>query len=131
MLSQEELVQIMAVGVSIIEDQMFGSADGDKQIPSRVDGEDQTGFVLTLIRQERESQDDKWGAQHHDVEEWSMILVEEIGEWAGAMLDEAGEGMSREAWDILAGLYGLGDEDARKWLETHKWPERQQEVFDA
>ena len=124
-------MQILAVGVSILEDQKFGSADGDKHIRGRLDGETQTGFVLTLIRQERESQDDKWGPQHHDPEEWAMIMAEEIGEWAGVMLDEAGEGMSREAWDILHGLYELGDEDARKWLETHEWPERQQEVFDA
>ncbi len=130
MLSQEELVQIMAVGVSIIEDQEFGSADGEKGI-GRTDGETQTGFVLTLIRQERESQDDKWGSQHHDAEEWAMILREELGEWAGEVLKEAKEGMSREAWEILHGLYQLGDVQAREWVETHNWPERQQEVFDA
>lgn len=138
MLSQEELVQIMAVGVSILEDQMFGLADGEKQI-GRVDGEDQTGFVLTLIRQERESQDDKWGPQHHDAEEWAMILLEEMGEWAGEVLKEAEEevvrkaeeGMSLEAWEILRGLYELGDVRARHWLKGHEWSDRQQEVFDG
>ena len=121
---------MLGVGVSILEDQEFGSADGEKQI-GRPDGEDQTGFVLTLIRQERESQDDKWGPQHHDGEEWSMILVEEIGEWAGEQLKEANEGMSREVWDILHEIYKLGDVRAREWVETHNWPDRQQEVFDG
>ena len=130
MRSHEELLQAAGVIVSLIEDQMFGSADGEKQI-GRPDGEDQTGFVLTLIRQERESQDDKWGPQHHDSEEWAMILCEEFGEWAGERLKESHEGMSREAWDILHEIYKLGDVRAREWVETHNWPDRQQEVFDG
>ncbi len=127
--SHRELIQALAVGVSIIEDAMYGSAHHDKQI-GRADGATQADIVLTLIREERESQDDKWGPQHHDSEEWAMILAEEIGEWAGEVLKEATEGMSRPSWEVLHEFWKQGDQKAREWLETHNWPDRMQEVFD-
>ncbi len=127
--SHRELIQVLAVAVAMIEDEMYGSANGTKQI-GRADGATQADIVLTLIREERESQDDKWGPQHHDAEEWAMILAEEIGEWAGDVLKEAEEGMSRPAWNVLHALWKQGDAEARHWLETHNWPDRIQEVFD-
>ncbi len=132
MRSHDELIQTAGVIVSLIEDLMYGSADYDKPIGGgRSDGATQADIVLALIREEREKQDDKWGPQHHDLEEWAMVLCEEVGEWAGEVLKESNEEMSREAWDILHGIYKLGDVRAREWVETHNWPDRQQEVFDG
>ncbi len=122
MQSHHELLQVLAVGVAMIEDIMYGSAHHDKQI-GRADGVTQADIVLTLIREERESQDDKWGPQHHDAEEWAMILSEEIGEWAGEILREADEDMSRPAWEIIHAMFQLGDVSARQWLETHQMKE--------
>ena len=39
------------------------------------------------IFNERQKQDIKWGEQNHSDEWWMLILVEEIGELAEAMLD--------------------------------------------
>ena len=45
-----------------------------------------------LINAERARQLEKWGVQNHDFPLWSLILIEEVGEFAKAILE--GENMS-------------------------------------
>lgn len=40
-----------------------------------------------LVLTERRRQDEKWGPQNHDDGRWALIFLEEIGEFAQAMLD--------------------------------------------
>ncbi|MFQ5516392.1 MAG: hypothetical protein ACE5E8_02360 [Acidimicrobiia bacterium] len=58
------------------------------------------GVIDALINSERYRQEAKWGQQHHSPMEWIGILGEEYGEACRAV------------------------------LEGHRWPTRQQEVFD-
>ena len=41
-----------------------------------------TWLALEAVRDERESQDAKWGEQNHSPIEWLSVLVEEVGEAA-------------------------------------------------
>ena len=43
-------------------------------------------FVFTILAKEVENQIEKWGYQHHSNSVWLLILLEEIGEVADAML---------------------------------------------
>lgn len=38
--------------------------------------------ILSLITDERRSQESKWGVQNHTPIEWCVILMEEVGEMA-------------------------------------------------
>lgn len=42
--------------------------------------------IFEEVRQERLRQDIKWGEQNHDLFVWTAILVEEVGEFAQAVL---------------------------------------------
>jgi NTP pyrophosphatase (non-canonical NTP hydrolase) len=42
----------------------------------------------TMLDVERDRQDEKWGAQDHSDEKWLVILMEEVGEIAKAMLEK-------------------------------------------
>lgn len=46
------------------------------------------GFSLVIadILAERQRQDEKWGIQNHDSADWHLILVEEVGKAARAIL---------------------------------------------
>ncbi len=117
MKSSEELIQVLAVGVSILEDLRHGVAD-NSQAPGAVP-------IISEIYEERDRQDAKWGPQHHTPEEWAMILVEEMGEWAGEILAEhltRPRTMSGSAWFILCRLHYL-ESEARRWLEFHDFDE--------
>lgn len=48
--------------------------------------------IYTDISTERDSQDAKWGRQHHSMPVWSAILTEECGEVAQAALEVAFHG---------------------------------------
>lgn len=48
--------------------------------------------IYTDISSERDSQDAKWGNQHHSMPVWSAILTEECGEVAEASLQVAFHG---------------------------------------
>ena len=47
--------------------------------------------ILLAIERERERQETKWGEQNHLPEWWQIILLEEIGEAAKALLEGNGE----------------------------------------
>ena len=74
-----EIIQVAAVAVAILQDMEDGRADIEK--PSRE-------RVIDWIVVERSRQDEKWGAQHHDILEWMVILTEELGEAAQAALSD-------------------------------------------
>ena len=80
---REEMVQVAAVAVSIIEDMIYGEAGLSDSC---------TDDVLENIKAERAAQDLKWGPQHHTPEMWLAILMEEVGEAAQAYLHEVEAG---------------------------------------
>jgi hypothetical protein len=138
---EKELIQVMAVACASLENERYGQAAAEAWWTQQSElGEYPTmqAFgVLDDVFTERVSQDEKWGQQEHSRIEWAMILAEEIGEWADEIsavdVIEALDGDVPEqdaAFDILMLLSAAGLK-ARKWLEGHEWPERQQEVYDA
>lgn len=74
--TREEMVQVAAVAVAIIEAIDHGSADRSG-----------TGGILEEIDDERWRQNQKWGAQSHPIPVWLAILMEEVGEAAQAYLE--------------------------------------------
>ena len=48
----------------------------------------QLNGILDDIVLERSRQDAKWGVQNHDLSKWLLILMEEVGELAQALLEE-------------------------------------------
>jgi hypothetical protein len=100
---RDELIQVAAVAVAIIEDLDFGQAKALKywEDPKGSDFGTQAELVLRDVEWERREQDRKWGPQHHSPMEWLAVLGEEYGEACKAA------------------------------LESHEWPDRQQQVYDA
>jgi len=43
--------------------------------------------IISEIKEERYSQDRKWGIQNHNPEWWMQILMEEVGEVSKALLE--------------------------------------------
>lgn len=43
--------------------------------------------IFEEVKAERVRQDKKWGEQHHNVEKWLIIIMEELGEASEAALD--------------------------------------------
>lgn len=58
--------------------------------------------AMSLILQERNRQDQKWGVQNHDPIVWSAILSEECGEFAEAALHHRFGGPSANSLAIEA-----------------------------
>lgn len=79
---REELIQVAAVAVAIVEDLDFGKA--------HIGGDSYHLDVVYEVIDERHRQDAKWGPQHHDIPVWLAILMEEVGEAAKAYLDKEG-----------------------------------------
>lgn len=67
---RDELIQVAAVAVSVVEDLDHGSTLHDRVIS------------LDDVLAERLRQNAKWGPQHHDPIVWLAILAEEVGEAA-------------------------------------------------
>ena len=132
--AQLELVQIAAVVASILEAQLHGATEFERWVTSADGGPAQQGWeILELFAKERQRQDEKWGDQEsHGVITWAMILTEEIGEWADELRISDQE-QTEEEYGVSAAVLkhlALAGEGARKWLNGHEWPERQQQVFD-
>ncbi len=92
-LYRQELIQVAAVVVAMIEDLDYGIADSSKTLtadrPKTTQSKrTQTAPILAQIFEERQNQDAKWGPQHHAPEMWLTILMEEVGEAAQAYLHE-------------------------------------------
>ena len=76
---RDELIQVAAVAVAIVQDLDTGSTEMDSGY---------VGTVLGDIANERDRQEAKWGLQHHPIAEWLSILGEEYGEACKAANDE-------------------------------------------
>lgn len=60
-------------------------------------GHNRTDYVLEDVRDERHAQDEKWGEQNHALPIWHLVLAEEVGEVAEAILEGRASGnYSRE-----------------------------------
>ena len=92
---RQELIQVAAVAVAIVEDLDYGGTDHGR-----------SAAVLEEVQEERVRQDEKWGAQHHDPLTWLMILAEEVGEVA-----EEISSMSEARMQVLQ-----AGRQARRWL---------------
>lgn len=53
--------------------------------------------TLSLVQQEIQRQDKKWGAQNHSILEWNAILGEEFGEVSQAAVETHFRGQAVEA----------------------------------
>lgn len=86
---RDELIQVAAVAVSIVEDLDYGVAHYSRCPETRPRRAAAQGRrVIEEVVSERHRQDIKWGPQHHSPEVWLTILTEEVGEVARAILDE-------------------------------------------
>ena len=103
---REELVQVAAVCVSIIEDMDYEMADSHWSSDGLMLN---TDVVLAEVFDERRRQDEKWGPQHHDWVSWLLILMEEVGEAAEHELG---------ANEIVTRMSTLGLQ-AKAWLEEN------------
>lgn len=112
---REELIQVAAVAVAIVEDLDYGAADSGRVLSHPNDRAQSkktiTSPVLAQVFEERQRQDRKWGRQHHTPAEWMAILMEEVGEAAGECTDP-----TRLA-DLIDQIRYTG-EDA-EWLLRH------------
>lgn len=130
---RQELIQLVAVGVFMLEEDEFGDVDAMAGAPDTdvsTDMRRPSWVFLNLIMPERIRQDEKFGAgRTHKGAESAMILVEEIGEWANEILSRP---WSDSGWQaVMLRLEGAGDM-ARQWIENHDgWVGSQKAVIDA
>lgn len=66
-----------------------------------------------LIQMEREAQIAKWGHQEHSDEKWGMILLEEAGEVAKAVLEKNDAALLQEMVQVAAVL--------EAWITSRTW----------
>lgn len=79
---REELVQVAAVAVAIIEDIDYDQANYTRN-PTQYNALARQGdWVIQGVIHERVRQDQKWGPQSHTANDWLHILMEEVGEAA-------------------------------------------------
>lgn len=127
---ESEAIQVAAVAAALVEDATRpGSPPRER---SGVRGRrwwDPIELVLRMVRDERTRQEEKWGRQRHTSLEWLMILAEEVGELAAEVAGQLGDDTDAESGAVTRLLADAGRE-ARRWIERHPWPERQQRVID-
>ncbi len=85
------------------------------------------------VKYEMIRQDEKWGDQRtHTPAEWFVILAEEFGEAATetAALDLDLYEHDAVFHEIIVHAQAM-ERLVRKWLHSHGWSERQQQVVDA
>jgi NTP pyrophosphatase (non-canonical NTP hydrolase) len=58
--------------------------------------------IITQIQTERERQDAQWGRQDHGPQTWLSILVEEVGEYAKAILEQDDDAIIAEMIQVAA-----------------------------
>ena len=85
---RDELIQVAAVAVAMIEDLDFG-VTGDAMARDNALGE---------VFDERDEQEAKWGPQHHSMMEWLSILGEEYGEACQAANETHDWRAMKRAW---------------------------------
>ncbi len=106
---REEMIQIGAVATAIIHDRDKGGTGNHPEHLRVIEAE---------IAMERARQELKWGSQHHDPIIWMLILMEEVGEAADAiLLPEAEDLMDDLESAGLIGKIGYLGELAHDWLK--------------
>ena len=55
-----------------------------------------------LIQIERDAQDEKWGEQRHSDEKWIVIILEELGEAAKAVIEKNEADILEETVQVAA-----------------------------
>ena len=78
---RDELIQVAAVAIAIV-------TDLDQRSTDLFLDRDAHNKVMKDVFKERVGQENKWGAQHHDIYKWLAILGEEVGEANQAALEE-------------------------------------------
>lgn len=81
---REELIQVAAVAVAALQDFDKGSTEDIS-----IRGHTHFCDLIDELFFERDRQENKWGPQHHSPEKWMVILMEEVGEAANAILEQA------------------------------------------
>ena len=71
---RNELVQVAAVAVAALQDEITGSTRREIGAES---------YILSLVMAERQRQESKWGTRTCPPKKWLRVLVEEVGEVAG------------------------------------------------
>lgn len=129
---ETEAIQVAAVAAALVEDCTRPAAHREGGPSGRPSGRrwwDPIELVLSMIRDERLRQEEKWGNQHHTPLEWLMILAEEVEELAAVVTDPAEDGADARSLAVRQSL-GAAGQEARKWIIEHPWPERQPQVID-
>ena len=67
-----------------------------------------------LIEAERQRQVKKWGNQSHTDGEWSIILAEEVGEWAKEVFDDRPDEKLEELVQVAAVAVAMLTDEVRK-----------------
>ncbi len=122
----DELIQVAAVAVAMLEDDRFGQAHAGMQIS--IDWY-QIDDVFGDIAWERAQQDQKFGVGRHFTKlEWAMILAKEIGQWASEL------NRTKDTWDVMIpdphgdaalvlDMLSQVEGVARRWIKDHAWEE--------
>ena len=80
---RSELIQVAAVAVAAIQNLDAGSTAIETSYEL-----DKSCAIASEVLGERERQEKKWGPQRHHPEKWMVILMEEVGEAAEAVLED-------------------------------------------
>ena len=107
---REELIQVAAVAVAMVEDLDMGVAQVVDET-YRFTGVHEN--IREEISLERVVQDKKWGQQHHPVITWLAILAEEVGEVAREVEDQEDDSWAQLIIHHLASA----EHAARAYLE--------------
>lgn len=106
---REELIQVAAVAVAIVEDL-------DKSVAYDLDPWNES--IISDIINERIRQDEKWGPQHHTPGEWLAILMEEVGEVAEEI---SGTYERYPVNELVSRIYTIG-RISKHWLDEYIFP---------
>lgn len=75
---RSEMIQVAAVALAALQNLDTGDTSLELY----------PGILFDIIYKEREKQEYKWGVQNRSPEQWLIILMEEVGESAKAILEQ-------------------------------------------
>lgn len=110
---REEMIQVAAVAVAIVQDLDYGTTAPMLPPTKHTDPIPVNAQlrVLSDVAAERLRQEAKWGPQHHTPEEWLAILAGEVGEAARDVP------MGNLAWNYARHHLIIAELNARKFLK--------------
>lgn len=77
--------------------------------------------VYQEMRNERKRQDEKWGKQNHVLDRWLVILQEEVGEAAKAVLEAETANYRKELIQIAAVAIAAAESFDRNFKDDFIW----------